>query len=117
MNRKKEQLVLEWNKLKKDSNLKEIQEYITKMMDANGFRNSSLELLCYLVEEIGELAKEIRKKEQNMEIDIKKDNHSSLKFEIADVFIYLLALCNTCNVDLFEALKEKEKINLDRMIV
>ncbi len=112
---KKEKLVNEFNKINATSNLKEIQEYILKMMKINEFNNTPLELFCYLAEEVGELAKEIRKNEKNMEMDIKKEYKSCLKYEIADVFIYLLALCNSYNINLLEAFKEKEKINLDRI--
>ncbi len=111
---KKEKLINEFNKINASSNLNDIQEYITKMMEANGFNNTPLELFCYLTEEVGELAKEIRRTEKNMDMDIKKEYASCLKDEIADVFIYLLAICNSYNIDLLEAFKDKEKINLDR---
>ena len=112
---KKEILISELGKINIDSNLNDIQKYISKMMDVNDFHNTSLELLCYLVEEVGELAKEIRKKEENMDIDSGKKYDSCLKHEIADFFIYLLAICNLYNIDLLEAFKEKETINLDRI--
>lgn len=70
---KKEKLVNEFNKINANSNLNEIQKYITKMMQANGFNKTPLELFCYLTEEVGELAKEIRKTEKNMDMDIKKN--------------------------------------------
>ena len=63
---KKEQLINEFNKLNDNSNLGDIQKYITVMMEVNNFNNTPLELFCYLTEEIGELAKEIRKTEKNM---------------------------------------------------
>ena len=112
---KKEKLINEFNKLDSNSNLMEIQNYIAKMMEVNNFNNTPLELFCYLTEELGELAKEIRKTEKNMEMDVKKEYKSCLKDEIADVFIYLLAICNSYNIDLLEAFKDKEKINLDRV--
>lgn len=111
---KKEELVSEFNKINSNSNLDEIQKYITKMMEANGFNNTPLELFCYLTEEVGELAKEIRKMEKNMDMDVKKEYDSCLKYEIADVFIYLLAICDSYNINLLEAFKEKEEINLNR---
>ncbi len=111
---KKEQLEKELNKLNENSNLSDIQKYITIMMKINNFNNTPLELFCYLTEEVGELAKEIRKTEKNMDIDLKKEYTSSINDEIADVFIYLLAICNSYNINLLEALKSKERINLDR---
>lgn len=112
---KKEDLAKELNKINSNSSLNEIQAYIAKMMQANNFNNTPLELFCYLTEEVGELAKEIRKTEEHMDMDIKKNYESCLKHEIADVFIYLLAICDSYNINLLEALKEKERINLDRI--
>ncbi len=112
---KKENLMNELNKINSNSSLQDIQNYITKMMKANKFNNTPIELFCFLTEEVGELAKEIRKSEKNMEMDIKKLYDSSLSHEIADVFIYLLALCDSHHINLLEAFKEKEKINLDRI--
>ena len=111
---KKELLVNEFNKINTNSNLNEIQKYITKMMEINGFNNTPLELLCYLTEEVGELAKEIRKHESNMEMDINKKYSSNIKDELADVFIYVLTIADKYNIDLLDALKRKETINLER---
>ena len=112
---KKEQLINEFNKLNDNSNVSDIQKYISKMMETNNFYNTPLELFCYLTEELGELAKEIRKTEKNMDMDLNKKYDSCLEHEIADVFIYLLAICNSYNIDLFKSFKSKEKINLDRI--
>ena len=114
MKMKKELLVNEFNKINANSNLNEIQKYITKMMEVNGFNNTPLELLCYLTEEVGELAKEIRKNESNMEMDINKKYSSNIKDELADVFIYVLTIADKYNIDLLDALKRKETINLER---
>ena len=111
---KKELLVNEFNKINANSNLNEIQKYITKMMEVNGFNNTPLELLCYLTEEVGELAKEIRKNESNMEMDINKKYSSNIKDELADVFIYVLTIADKYNIDLLDALKRKETITLER---
>lgn len=110
-----EKRVNEFNKINAGNNLNEIQEYIIKIRQVNGFNNMSLELFFYLTEKVGELAKEIRKIEKNMDMDLKKKYESCLKHEIADVFICLLAICNSYNIDLLEAFKDKEKINLDRV--
>ena len=48
-----------------------------------------------------------------MDMDTKKEYESCLKHEIADVYIYLLAICNSYNINLLESFKDKEKINLD----
>ena len=43
---KKEKLINEFNQINSNSNLNEIQEYITKMMQVNDFNNTPLELFC-----------------------------------------------------------------------
>lgn len=109
---KKTKLVNEFNKTNANSNLSEVRGYITKMMQANDFNNTPLELICYLT-----ISKRNQKNRKNVDMDIKKEYESCLKHEVADVFIYLLAICNSYNINLLEAFKDKdkEKINLDRI--
>ena len=102
------------NKLNETSNMSDIQNYIKCMFKENNYNNTPLELLCYLTEEVGELAKEIRKNESNMEMDINKKYSSNIKDELADVFIYVLTIADKYNIDLLDALKRKETINLER---
>ena len=83
-------------------------------VERKNYNNTPLELLCYLIEEVGELAKEIRKNESNMEMDINKKYSSNIKDELADVFIYVLTIADKYNIDLLDALKRKETINLER---
>lgn len=114
MKKNKFELLNKLDRLDNKSNLSDIQGYIKDMMKINNFNNTPLELFCYLTEEVGELAKEIRKKENNMAIDLNKKYDSSLEGEIADVFIYILALSNAYKIDLFKALKDKEIKNAER---
>ena len=109
---RKDKIREELNKLNETSNMSDIQNYIKCMLKENNYNNTPLELLCYLTEEVGELAKEIRKNESNMEMDINKKYNSNIKDELADVFIYVLAICNSYNIDLLKAFKSKEKINM-----
>ncbi len=68
-----------------------------------------------LIEEVGELAKAIRKDTAKMGIDKNKiSNYDTIESEIADVFIVLVAMCNVLDIDLFTALKNKEKENINR---
>ena len=104
----------EFDKLTEKSSLREIQEYAKKMIIARGFENETLQdILMLLTEEVGELAKEIRKTKKHG-LEEKKDNRPNLGREIVDVFNYLLALCVSENIDLLEAFREKEAINLKR---
>ena len=76
------------------------------------FRSKTMLLL---LEEVGELAKSIRKNATNMCIDENKINHyDTIESEIADVFIVLCSVCNKLDIDLFKALKDKEEQNINR---
>lgn len=104
----------ELNKLNSKSSLQEIQTYINKMIEERGFdKETPQDVMLLLTEEVGELAKEIRKTTQ-IKIDISKGRKADVSGEIADVFMYILSMCRVMNIDLLEALKEKEEINLKR---
>ena len=58
------------NKLSKESSINEIQNYIKKIMEIRGFnKEKSSEKILLLIEEVGELAKAIRKNEKKLGID------------------------------------------------
>lgn len=105
-----------WNKLSEDSALKEIQNYIRDVIEIRGFSNQEVEkTMLLLIEEVGELAKSIRKNATNMSIDNERISHyDTIESEVADVFIVLNSVCNKLNIDLFKALKDKEKENITR---
>ena len=103
-----EQLEL-WKNLKEDNTLEEVQEYIRKVIEIRGFSNQSIEqAMLLLTEEIGELAKAIRKEKTTMSIDNNKiRNYDKIESEVADVFIVLCTICNKLNINLFSSLKYK----------
>lgn len=104
----------EWDSLKEDSSLREIQEYAKKMIMARGFEEETpQDILMLLTEELGELAKEVRKTTK-VKMDKNASRTTNLGNEIADVFNYLLALCVAEDIDLLQAFKNKEAINLKR---
>lgn len=105
-----------YNQLNKNMELNKIQEYIKNVLDIRGFKNQPVyEEVLLLTEEVGELAKAIRKEKTNMCIDKSKiANYDTIENEIADVFIVLTSICNTLNINLFDAFYEKEKINIQR---
>ncbi len=93
--------------------LKEIQKYVAKATKERGFDSETIpEKLMLTVEEFGELAKAIRRTKK-IKID-SKSNKYHVRHEVADVFFYLLDICNKCNIDLEEAFFKKEKINKKR---
>ena len=100
----------------KTSTLDELQEYIRSVIRIRGFEKEEIEKkMLLLLEEAGELAKAIRKDYTNMAIDNTKLNHySNIESEIADVFIVLTCICNKLNINLFDAVYNKEKENVKR---
>lgn len=104
-------------KLSDESSINEIQSYIKKVMEVRGFnKEKSSDKILLLVEEVGELAKAIRKNENNLGIDKTKEyNYSSIESEIADVFIVLLSICDILNIDLFKVFLDKEEENIKRI--
>ena len=106
-----------WNNLNEKNTLQEVQQYIKDVINIRGFSNQEIEkTMLLLIEEVGELAKSIRKNATNMGIDKSKTNHyDTVESEVADVFIVLCSVCNKLDVDLYKALKEKEQENINRI--
>ena len=104
------------NNLNEKTSLVELQEYIEKVIEIRGFSNKSIqEEMPLLLEEAGELAKAIRKKLPNGTIDKNKvDNYTEIEEEVADIFIVLTNICNLLDIDLYKAIIDKEKINVER---
>ena len=84
------------------------------MIEIRGFADQKIEkTMLLLLEEVGELAKSIRKNATNMRIDNDKINHyDTIESEIADVFIVLSSICNKLGIDLFKSIKDKEEENI-----
>jgi len=106
-----------WNELNENNTLQEIQKYIKEVIKIRGFYNQDIEkTMLLLIEEVGELAKSIRKNATNMAVDLEKNNHyDTIESEVADVFIVLSSVCNKLNIDMYKAIKDKEKDNIKRI--
>lgn len=106
-----------WENLNSNNTLEEVQKYIKQVIKIRGFENQEIEkTMLLLIEEVGELAKSIRKNATDMSIDNDKINHyDTIESEIADVFIVLNSICNKLNIDLYTALKNKEQENIKRI--
>ncbi len=100
--------------LKENPVLNDYQQYLRDLVKERGFQDETLpELFMLLSEEVGELAKAARKY-----TNIKSDENShkpEVDLEAADVFMYLLDICNYLNVDLEKAFRDKEEINKKRV--
>lgn len=105
-----------YEKLNGTNTLPEIQEYISKINEIRGFNKQEItQTMLLLTEEIGELAKAVRKSATNMKTDENKQyNYDTVESEIADVFYVLCSICNSLNIDIFSCLKEKEEKNINR---
>ena len=61
------------------------------------------------------LAEAIRKDATDLKIDSNKiGNYDSIESKIADVFIVLNSICTALDINLFDAIYNKERINEDR---
>jgi NTP pyrophosphatase (non-canonical NTP hydrolase) len=99
--------------LKEKPTLADYQKYIAEMVKERGFEKETVpEIFMLFLEECGEMAKAVRKA-SNMKTD-KNSEQFKLEGEVADVFSYLLDICNHMGVDLEKAFRDKEEINKKR---
>ena len=100
-------------KLNSNPDLRAIQEYVNQLEIERGFTGNSIQQECLLLgEEVGELFKAVRK-QQKMLID-SKSKVAEVEEELADILIYICAIANRLNVNLEQALRDKEEINKKR---
>ena len=98
-----------------NTSLDSLQAYVEEMVNVRGFSDETpQDCLLLLTEELGELAKEVRKNHTNIKNDTAKTSTHSLEGEMADVLMMLLALARTLNVNRLDAFKEKELENCTR---
>ncbi len=90
------------------------QNYYRKVAVQRGYeRESAQNCLLLMVEEVGELARGLRR-DQKLTRHHTSDSES-LK-ELADVFIYVIHMANILNADLGEIVKDKETTNWNRFL-
>lgn len=93
--------------------IKQYQELVSQLVIERGFEKETVsEVFTLLVEEIGELAKAIRK-QNGQKVDKNSAVHSA-DAEAADVFWLLIDVCNRLGIDLGQAFNDKEVINSKR---
>lgn len=97
----------------KELTLNDYQDLIRELVVIRGFDKETIpEVFTLLVEEVGELAKAIRKV-NHQKIDPHSKDHS-VEEELADVFWLILDICNRLDIDLAEAFDNKEGKNANR---
>ena len=92
------------------ADLSVLQAYIRKVVRLRGFDDESLrDVVLLLVEEVGELAKAVRR-HIGLKVDLGNDR-KMIAHEVADCFIYLLDIANLAEIDLDDAFRAKEEMN------
>ena len=91
------------------SPLRDLQSYYGRMAAQRGFeRETAQDTMLLLTEEVGELARAIRK---SVGLARAEASGTETGAELADVVLYLLHLANIVGVDLADAVREKEQRN------
>lgn len=95
--------------------LSDLQSYVAAVCQERGWtKDSPSEKFVLFIEEVGELAKAMRKAAGLYE-EKAKQRDIDLEEEFADVLSYILDLANTFNIDLEKAFRAKEQINETRV--
>ncbi len=95
--------------------LQPFQAYYARAAVRRGYQKESAQnTLLLMLEEFGELARALRKR-QNLRRD-SKSRVGQEELELADVFIYVVHLANVLGVDLADAVHRKEQINIRRFL-
>ena len=99
--------------MKKDLTLYDYQAMISVLVVERGYDQETVsEVFTLLVEEVGELAKAIRKTNgQKVHLDSRTHEVGE---EMADVFWLVIDLCNRLDIDLAKAFAAKEQKNRQR---
>jgi NTP pyrophosphatase (non-canonical NTP hydrolase) len=97
----------------KNDSLQKLQEYIWQMnIDRNFNTEDAAKKLVMLMEEVGELAKAVRKTVGLKFTDTTRV--TDIEEELADVQIVLLGLSSMLHIDMFDAVIKKETKNRQR---
>jgi NTP pyrophosphatase (non-canonical NTP hydrolase) len=92
-----------------------MQRYVGEVIKYRGFDKQSLQdVFIMLTEEVGELAKALRKREGSAAIAA-DSTVGQIEHEAADVFWMLVCVCNELGIDLEAAVRSKEELNKQRV--
>ena len=91
------------------------QHYYRRVAVQRGYESESpKDCLLLMVEEVGELAREIRRRERLVRHG--PSSGSTESKELADIFLYVVHMANVLDVDLSKVVQEKELTNLQRFL-
>lgn len=88
-------------------NLQELQKKIDSLQKRNNWINSPDETMVFLLEELGEIAKWVRKSRKSKLTGQEKEE---LGYEFADVLQHLMSLANAYEIDVRNSLQKKKGI-------
>jgi NTP pyrophosphatase (non-canonical NTP hydrolase) len=95
--------------------LKAFQQYYRRAALTRGYsKERPKDCLLLMVEEVGELARALRKREKLTRHGSYPE--SSEAQELADVFLYVVHMANVLGLDLAEIVQKKEFINLEKFL-
>lgn len=92
------------------------QQYYRRVAMQRGYKSESpKDCLLLMVEEVGELAREIRRRERLVRHGATGSESSESK-ELADIFLYVVHMANVLDLDLSKIVQDKELINLQKFL-
>lgn len=94
------------NALPDRATLADYQRRIREIVEEKGWTTDPNEIFVLFTEEVGELAKELRRRWKYGE-----EGKDKAAAELADVFMYLMDLANHFGVDLDDAVRKKIAVN------
>ena len=87
--------------------LDDLQGAIAKLEENNGWNNTPDERITFITEELGEVAKWVRKARGK---ELSPKEQVELSYELADVLQHIVALANTFGINLEEGLRKKKQL-------
>jgi NTP pyrophosphatase (non-canonical NTP hydrolase) len=95
--------------------LKAFQEYYRRAALERGYaKEGPKDCLLLMVEEVGELARSLRKREKLVRHGSYQESNEA--HELADVFLYVVHMANVLGFDLAHIVRDKEILNLKRFL-
>lgn len=95
--------------------LKAFQEYYRRAAIQRGYsKEGAKECLLLMVEEVGELARALRKREKLVRHGSYDGANESQ--ELADVFLYVVHMANVLGIDLAHVVRDKESLNVTKFL-
>ncbi|MGD1154349.1 MAG: MazG nucleotide pyrophosphohydrolase domain-containing protein [Terriglobia bacterium] len=96
-------------------NLVAFQKYYKRVASQRGYeRENARDCLLLMVEEVGELARAIRRRESLVRHG--STDQTNEAHELADVFLYVIHMANILGMDLSSAVRGKERINIEKFV-